>query len=234
MLKRASILLGVIVMFAVCPLLTPRVSAQRGGMGMMPPGMSGVWNPVIGSGATYEMTGKDGKKTVLTIAVVNKEDFNGHPGFWMEYLISDKDGKQVVMQMLMVKDGLSMSMPRMVIQAPGQPPMEMSSAIMGMMASRGGGAVPTAPKPDAREGGENLGAESVTTPAGTFECEHWRSKEGSSVWIAPNAGPWGMVKMQSTDASMMMTKVFTDAKSHIVGTPVSMDSMMGGRGRGQE
>jgi hypothetical protein len=233
MLKRSGIILAAVAMLAA-PLLSPRLLAQRGGMGMMPPGMSGVWNPVIGSGATYEMTGKDGKKTLLTIAVVNKEDFNGHPGFWMEYLIADKDGKDVVMQMLMVKDGASMTMPKMVIQPPGQPPMEMSSAIMGMMAARGGGAAPAAPKPDAREGGENLGAESVTTPAGTFQCEHWRSKDGASVWIAPNAGPWGMVTTQSADTSMVMLKVITDAKSHIVGTPQSMDSMMGGRGRGQD
>jgi len=103
---------------------------------------------------------------------------------------------------------------------------------MAMMASRGGSA-PAAPKADFREGGENVGAESVTTPAGTFDTEHWRSKDGVNAWISPKVGPWGLVKSASADSSMVLVKVVTDAKSHVVGTPQSMDSMMG-RGRGQE
>jgi hypothetical protein len=234
MLKRAGILLAAVVVFAAVPTLTPRISAQgRGGMGMMPPAMSGMWNPVVGAGATYEMTGKDGKKQLMTVAIVSKEDADGKSGFWMEYLINANDGQQTVMQMLMVRDGESMSMPKMIIQAGGRGPMEISGAMMGMMASRGGG-VPASAKADVHNGAELVGAESVTTPAGTFDCEHLRTKEGSDVWIAPKTGPWGLVKSTSKDSSMTLVKVFTDAKSHIVGTPQSMDSMMGGRGRGQD
>ncbi len=111
--------------------------------------------------------------------------------------------------------------------------MEISGAMMGMMASRGGGAT-AALKADVHNGAEVVGTESVTTPAGTFDCEHLRTKEGSDVWIAPKTGPWGLVKSTSKDSSMVLVKVITDAKSHVVGTPQSMDSMMGGRGRGQE
>jgi hypothetical protein len=233
MLKRAGIILAAVVVMAAAPLLAPRISAQGRGMGMMPPSMSGMWNPVIGSGATYELTGKDGKKTLMTIAIVSKEDADGKSGFWMEYLINANDGQQTVMQMLMVKDGDSMSIPKMIIQAGGRGPMEISGAMMGMMASRSGGSVPSA-KADVHNGAEVVGTESVTTPAGTFDCEHLRTKEGSDVWIAPKTGPWGLVKTNSKDTSMVLVKVFTDAKSHVVGTPQSMDSMMGGRGRGQE
>ncbi len=70
----------------------------------------------MGTGATYEMTGKDGKKQLMTIAIVSKEDTDGKSGFWMEYLINTNDGQQTVMQMLMVKDGDSMSVPKMIIQ----------------------------------------------------------------------------------------------------------------------
>ncbi len=234
MLKRASILLGVTVLLAACPLLAPQMSAQgRGGMGMMPPSMNGLWNPVVGSGATYEITGKDGKKQLLTMAIVSKGDSDGKSGFWMEYLMNTNDGQQTVMQMLMVKDGASMSVPKMVIQPAGRGPMEISGAMMGMMGSRGGMTPPT-PKTDVHDGAEVVGTESVTTPAGTFTCEHLRTKDGSDVWIAPKAGPWGLVKSTSKDTTMVMVKVIDDAKSHIVGTPQSMDSMMGGRGRGQE
>jgi len=227
--KGTRTLMVVAALLVAGPLL-----AQRGGMGMMPPAMNGLWNPVVGSGATYDMVGKDGKKQVITIAVVNKEETNGQTGYWMEYLINaNGDEQPTVMQMFMVKDGASMSVPKIVIQPAGRGPMEISGAMMGMMAGRGGATPPT-PKADFRDGAENVGTESVTTPAGTFECMHWRNKDGANVWISPKAGPWGLVKSTSADTSMTVVKVVTDAKSHVVGTPQSMESMMGGRGRGQE
>ena len=233
MLKRANVLFGLAVLLAAVHLFAPRVVAQRGGMGMgmTPPSMMGMWNPVVGSGATYEMVGKDGKKQTISIAMVNKDDSGG---YWLEYLVNTNDNQQMVMQMLMVKDGGSMSPSKMVIQQPGRGPMEISGQMMQMMGSRGG-ATQAAAKADFTEGAEKVGSESVTTPAGTFDTLHWRNKEGGQVWISPKAGPWSFVKSVSADGSTMtLVKVITDAKSHIVGTPQSMDSMMGGaRGRGQ-
>jgi hypothetical protein len=233
MLKRAKILLGVAILLASVPAFAPRVLAQRGGMGMgmMPPSMMGTWNPVVGSGATYELVGKDGKKQTISIAVVNKDDSGG---YWLEYLVNTSDSQQSVMQMLMVKDGASMQISKMVVQPAGRGPMEISGQMMQMMGAHGG-ATPSAPKADFTDGGEKVGSESVTTPAGTFDTMHWRGKDGGQVWISPKAGPWSFVKSVSPDgATMTLVKVFTDAKSHIVGTPQSMDSMMGGaRGRGQ-
>jgi hypothetical protein len=70
-----------------------------------------------------------------------------------------------------------------------------------------------------------VGTETVTTPAGTFSCEHWRKKDGSKdVWISENAGPWGLVKMVGKD-SMTVQRVFTDAKTHITDPPVKFDPM---------
>lgn len=229
MLKRAGILLGTAIMLAAGPLM-----AQRGGMsmGITPPAMNGLWNPVVGNGATYEMVGKDGKKQLITMSIVGKEDSDGKTGYWMEYLVNGDDGQQSVMQMFMVKDGATMSVPKMIIQGGGRGPMLISGQMMGMMAARGGAAIPS-PKADVREGAESVGAESVTTPAGKFDSMHFRTKDGADAWIAPNVGPWGLVKSTSTNASMTLVKVFTDAKSHVVGTPVPIEQMMG-RGRGQE
>src|SRR6202789_4479326 len=173
MLKRANILLGVAILLAAVPAFAPRVLAQRGGMGMgmMPPSMMGMWNPVVGSGATYELVQKDGKKQTITIAVVNKDDSGG---YWMEYLINTSDNQQMVMQTLLVKDGASMSVSKMVIQPAGRGPMEISGQMMQMMAGRGG-ATPPAPKADFTDGAEKVGSESVTTPGGTFDPMHWRN-----------------------------------------------------------
>ena len=230
MLKRAGISLCVAVMIVAGPLL-----AQRGGMGMgmMPPSMNGLWNPVVGSGATYDMVGKDGKHQVLTMAVVSKEDADGKTGYWMEYLVNGEDGQQSVMQMLMVKDGASMSVAKMIVQAGGRGPMLISGQMMGMMAARGGAAPPT-PKSDFTDGAEKVGNESLTTPGGTFDTMHWRNKNGDQAWLSPKAGPWSFVKSVSADGSTMtLVKIVTDAKSHVTGTPMPIESMMGGR-RGQD
>ena len=47
------------------------------------PTLSGIWHPVVGTGAAYEIT-KDGKKTQMEISIVGKEDVDGKTGFWLE------------------------------------------------------------------------------------------------------------------------------------------------------
>ena len=77
-----------------------------------------------------------------------------------------------------------------------------------------------------------MGTESVTTPAGTFSCQHWHSnKDGSDVWISDKVSPWKLVKMTGTKDNMILVRVITDAKTHITGTPVSMEEMMKGMGK---
>jgi hypothetical protein len=227
--RRTNVLL---IAAALLVAATP-LAAQM--MGMMPPSMSGVWNPVVGSGATYEMVDKNGQKQTLTFAVVSKDESGGQTGYWEELQMTDKNGKPVVVQMLMLKDGTQITMPKMIVQSGSQPPMEMSMSTIMAMGGRGGFSAPPPPKADFRESAERVGSESVTTPAGTFQCEHWRNKDGSGdVWFTPSLAPWGLVKMTSEkNGSMIVTKVITNAKSHIVGTPMNMDDMMNGRGRGR-
>ncbi len=56
---------------------------------------------------------------------------------------------------------------RMIMQAPGMPqPIEMSTE----MDRRG--RRPTQQAAEVREKAERVGSESITTPAGTFQCEH--------------------------------------------------------------
>jgi uncharacterized protein YqjF (DUF2071 family) len=91
-------------------------------------------------------------------------------------------------------------------------------------------------KADFRANAENLGSESVTTPAGTFSCQHWRSKQdGSEYWISDKVTPWQLVKSSGKDQnSMVLVRLITNAKSHITGTPVSMQEMMKGMGQPQQ
>jgi hypothetical protein len=78
---------------------------------------------------------------------------------------------------------------------------------------------------DIAEKAEAVGTESITVPAGTFTCQHYRMKDGSGdAWISDKVGPWGLVKSVDKDgSSLVLTKAITDAKDHITGTPKKFD-----------
>jgi hypothetical protein len=110
---------------------------------------------------------------------------------------------------------------------PGQQPMEMD-----MNMSMPGRDMRQSTPTDIREKAEVVGTESVTVPAGTFTCEHIRQKDGSSdVWISDKVSPWSLVKYQDGKSTMVLTKVITDAKDRITGTPTKFDPMQMMRNR---
>jgi hypothetical protein len=203
--------------------LAPRVSAQ---MTMSAPELRGVFKPVVGSGAGYDFVKSDSQKMHFDIAIVDKDPGGG---YWTEYSIADPHSKGTVyMKMMVAQRGDDVAVEHMIMQIPGQPPMDMSAMMQGM----GGMAhAKQSQKIDIRSEGQNLGTESVTTPAGTFSCQHWRTKDGSDVWISDKVTPWGLVKMSGKDGTMTLARVITDAKTHITGTPVSMEDMMKGMGK---
>jgi hypothetical protein len=189
------------------------------GMGRAP-SVAGVFNPEVGAGAAYETQHKGDQKTNFEIAVVGKEG----PGYWMEYTMQSPHGT-IYAKSLNTREADNVVVQRMIVQMPGRPPMDMSSKMKmhGMQSEES--------KADMRTNAENLGSETITTPAGTFACQHWRSKkDGSEYWLSDKVSPWNLVKMTSKDETMTLTKVITDAKTHITGTPVSMQDMMKGMG----
>ena len=122
---------------------------------------------------------------------------------------------------LTARQGDDIVIQRSIAQMPGRPPMDLSS-MMSMKAMQS-----EKSKADFRTNAQNIGTESVTTPAGTFSCEHWRdTKDGTDVWLSDKVVPWRLVKMTGTNNSMTLVHVITDAKSHITGTPMSMQEMM--------
>jgi hypothetical protein len=200
--------------------LSPAANAQMG-MGMRQrPMPSGIFNPVVGSGADYDIQTASGQKTSIEYAIVGKDSVDGKDGFWMEWTTAAGPMGQMVMKVLIVPGGGSAQ--RVIMQMAGRPPMEMPmNSQMGRM--NGGGS--TTPS-DIRNLAEDVGTESVTTPAGTFSCEHYRMKDGSGdTWVSQKAAPLGIVKQQGKDSSMVLTKVVTDAKDKIVGTPQPFNPM---------
>jgi hypothetical protein len=212
---------------AVCALFAgPAAKAQMGRAPTMPT-PQGIFNPVVGGGASYEMTTKNGTKTTMDIAIVGKEPSGGKDGYWYEVSMNmPQMGGEVVMKMLLVPDGNNSSVSKMIMQAPGRGPMEMD----GMM---GRGMTQNQTPKDIRDSAKDLGSESVTVPAGTFTADHWKSNDGKSdVWVAKDVPPYGLVKMADTDGTLIvLDKVLTNVQDKITGTPMDMSQMMRGAGR---
>jgi hypothetical protein len=211
-----------IVALAMIALALP-LAAQMG-MGPRMPTLSGVWHPVVGSGAAYErtMTG-DGDKTQMEITIVGKDDMAGKTGYWLEFAMSNAKmpGGQMLMKELMTVSDEGVSSTRLILQPPGQQPMEMD-----LTGSPMGKSMKQTIPSDIHDKSVVVGTESITTSAGTFSCEHVRQKDGSSdVWISDKVSPWSLVKYQDSKSTMILTKVITDAKDRITGTPTKFDPM---------
>jgi hypothetical protein len=210
----------VVVMFAALALVLP-LGAQM--FGPKPPTLSGIWHPVVGTGAVYQMTDKGGKNTQMEITIVGKEDVDGKPNFWLEMAMTDpRTSAPVYVKSLMSVNDSGVTSMRMVMQIPGQPdPMEMD-----MNMNPAGRAMRQTTPANIADKAETVGTESVTVPAGTFSCTHYRMKDGTGdAWISDKVAPWGLVKSTGKDNSMVLTKVITDAKDHITGTPKKFDPM---------
>jgi hypothetical protein len=80
-----------------------------------------------------------------------------------------------------------------------------------------------------------LGTETIATPAGSFACQHFRTKgkksngedvEGAGetpdikdFWMSEKVSPFGIVKMTSKDSTQTLERLITDAKPQMKGTP---------------
>jgi len=187
-------------------------------MGMRGPDLSGVWNPVVGAGGSYETQSADGKRVHhMDMFIVGKETVAGKDAYWFETVVEGGPRGVIIMKMLTVVDGSNYQYSRKIIQFPGQPPMEMAAD--SPMARQGS----SSRMSDIRTDGQNMGSDTVTVPAGSFVCDHWHSSNGDT-WISPKAPPFGLVKTVSKDGStMVLVKVLSDVKDRIVGTPVPFD-----------
>jgi hypothetical protein len=185
--------------------------------------MFGTFKPVVGSGAAYQMTTKEGSMS-FAYAIVGKEDVEGNTGYWMEIRSSGvRMPGEMVSKQLMVVSGDKPQIKRMIMQPPGRPPMEMPTAMMAMQQhGRGGSSGDTDP-------GVKVGSETLTVPAGTFVCEHYRKQTPGGpvdVWVSAQVSPYGTVKITSGEMTMVLDKVLSNETSHIKGEPQKMNFPM--------
>ncbi len=216
------------MMFLVALTVTSGLWAQhRGGMGMNP--MAGIpsfglQNPTVGSGSEYLITTK-GKEMDMAVVAMGKEDVDGATGYWMETRMTSQEiGGEMVMKNLMVSSGSQAGIKRMIMQAPGKPPMEMGGFMMNMMQQHQ--TAPITPNAGDKSGmGEVVGTESVTVPAGTYSCQHYRKTDArgtTDMWISTDVTPYALVKMTGPDMTMVLKKALSNEASHIHGEPQKM------------
>jgi hypothetical protein len=189
-------------------------------MGRQAPRLLGEFKPVVGSGAQYQMTAQN-RTMSFAYAIVGKEDVEGSAGYWMEIRFGNPDMPgEMVMKQLTVAGGEGPHIRRMIMQSPGQPPMEMPMGMMGMgRRGPGPGGGDTSP-------GERVGTETITVPAGTFVCEHYRKQEPQGtmdVWISSKISPYGTVKMSSGEMTVVLEKTLSNETSHVRGEPRKMN-----------
>ena len=213
-MKRMQIaLLGV-----ACLCLTSTVSAQLGMNLFKKPNISDIFKPVVGSGALYEQQRTDSQRpaTQMEMTVVGKELIDGQQGFWMQMGHQEsKTGQMVYAKMLVNGD---FQMKKIVFQQPGQPAMEMPFNPSEKTKSH---------MTEEMDKWHSVGAETITVPAGTYICQHWKKDSGvGDVWVSDKVTPMGMVKSVSAGETMVLLKVITGATDHITGPVTKFDPEM--------
>ncbi|MBS1841031.1 MAG: hypothetical protein JSS69_09980 [Acidobacteria bacterium] len=201
-----------------CICLSPASNAQLGG-GMSffkKPNIGDIFHPVVGSGATYEQTGKDGTKSTIEMATMSREDFDGKEAYWMEVgHVEKKSGEMNYAKILISRPDFEMH--KMIILMPGsanpiEMPMNQSAKTRERMQEN-------------LDKWHKVGTEPVVVPAGTFVCDHWAKDDGSEdIWASSKVSPMSLVKSSHKDGdTMILVKTTTNATEHITGTPQKFD-----------
>jgi hypothetical protein len=206
--------LGVLLVAAGTLCLSTGVGAQVGNF-FSKPNIADIFKPVVGNGATYQQQSTD-KKTPsyeMEMIIVGKEMTPSGDGYWME--VSHKDPREsdiMYTKMLVTKD---FQFTKIVFQRPGQPAMEMpfNGSDMGKNGVK-----------DEMAKWQRVGSETITVPAGTFNCAHWKKDDGTEeVWTNDKVTPVAMVKQVGNNHSLVLTKLITGATDHITGPVVPFD-----------
>ncbi|MGC1416084.1 MAG: hypothetical protein WA817_12425 [Candidatus Acidiferrum sp.] len=190
--------------------------AQMGMNFFKRPAMSDFFKPVVGGGAVYETieANSNSPKSTMEMLVVGREMVGLKEGYWLEFSVFDKAvNGTIYSKVLITKDDFEMH--RTIFQFPGAPAMEMPMRSNARDSAKIGQDL---------DKWAQVGAETVTVPAGTFVCQHWKKNDGKDeVWINDKIVPFSMVKEVGSGSNQVLVKVITDAKDHITGPVTPFD-----------
>jgi hypothetical protein len=207
----------VLLAAAGCLCFASLAAAQLGMNIFKKPNIADIFKPVVGSGALYEQQRTDQQnapKTTMEMTVVGKEMVDGREGYWMEVGHTESNTGQIGYgKMLVTKDDFQFH--RMIVQQPGQPAMEFPFNPSDKTRSH---------MTEEMDKWHSVGTETITVPAGTFSCQHWKKDQGvGDVWASDKVSPIGMVKSVSPGETMVLVKVLTNVTDHITGPVTKFD-----------
>ncbi len=217
-MKRMRFILAALV---VCFGAAIAVRAQIGADWFRKSGIAQVINPVVGKGGLYQTSRSDQQnapKASQEMTVVAKDTVNGKEAFWLEFGDEDENGLMGYGKVLFTKDDFQFH--RIIVQRPGQPALEVSMNLNDKTKTK---------MSDEMEKWRVVGTESITVPAGTFSCQHWKKEKtsgesgDSEIWTSDKVTPMGLVKEVSPGRTMVLVKLITDATDHITGPVQKFD-----------
>jgi hypothetical protein len=213
-MKRGWFVFAVLLAYVLA--LAQPASAQMGLDMFKRPAITRVFHPVVGKGAAYLSTDKDGKTRNSEISIVGKDSVDGKEAFWMEFVADDNNGKPMVGKALITLGDFQFH--RVIVQPAGQQAMELPGGTMGMTdAGR-------AKMEEFSNDWNSVGSETITVPAGTFSCEHWRNnKNNADSWTSDKITPLSLIKETHSGGGMVLTKILDNASDRITGPVKQFD-----------
>jgi len=163
------------------------------------------WNPIVGAGEVYEVTGADGKKRTEEYDVLSEETLVGKKAYWIEISIgtASLSGKVYAKALVTPADYRAH---KVIGQLPGMAAMDMPT-----------GAPVEMPKPDPKNAPKLLGTEALKVAGEAIDCEHYRNADGSEVWLSSEVGPMKVVKSTSDDGTRLLVRTVSHPKDGITG-----------------
>lgn len=179
----------------------------------------------IGDWAEYEITSPQGSGTIRMALI--PEGAAPDEGQWIE-MSFNMNGQSGVIQALVddypFESGDVMAV---VMKAAGQPAMRIPDMMLDQ--ARGQISMPVSSMADNCEGAENLGSESVSVPGGSFTA--WKvqstTPQGEGTFWVSGDVPFGLVKGEGAEGSMVLVGTGDDATSSITETPMDMPGAPG-------
>jgi len=181
------------------------------------PAIMKVFHPVVGKGAQYQSNSTTGGiNRMEELALIGKDTVDGKDAYWMQMVNVDSNGKSVGGKALITVADFQVH--RMIMDVPGQGLMEMPANMMMMSAKN------RQNMQERMNEWHSVGSETVTVPAGTFSCEHWRNdKEHEDLWTSDKIVPFGMVKQQGPNSVMLLVKTLDNVQDRYSGPAKKFD-----------
>jgi len=181
-----------------------------------------------GGWAEYQVSTPQGDGTIR-LALLD-EGAADDPGLWLE-MSGQFSGQNSILQLLIEEypyeaDDIS----AVVMKMGDQPAQRLPDSMLGQMRGQINSPVGNIAEECGRS--ELVGTESIEVPAGTFDALHLRPPAGDEaepppdVWVSEDV-PFGLLKAEGSQGTMVLAGAGDDATSRITETPADMGGMGG-------